>query len=131
MHPLNQGHKLLLDLTGVVTSVLLPESEVGHHLGNRGKLSHLLTGGSELCFWPLSPPCLLSKELGLLPAAVHKDLQRKQDLEAQKENMRVGSTVISYLANQGDNVMHRAQHGGQGANRVPNLCVDATPFPLQ
>jgi len=44
--------------------------------------------------------------------------------------MRVGSTVISYLANWGDNVAHRAQHGGQGANRVPNLCVDAPRFPL-
>ena len=38
--------------------------------------------------------------------------------------------VISYLANRGDNVAHRAQHGGQGANHVPNLHVDAPPFPL-
>ena len=38
--------------------------------------------------------------------------------------------VISYLANQGDNIAHRAQRGGQGANRVPNLRVDAPPFPL-
>ena len=38
--------------------------------------------------------------------------------------------VILYLANRGDNVTHRAQHGGQGANRIPNLRVDAPPFPL-
>ena len=44
--------------------------------------------------------------------------------------MRVGSTVMSYLASRGGNVGHRAQHGGQGANRIPNLRVDALPFPL-
>ena len=38
--------------------------------------------------------------------------------------------VISYLANQGDNVTHGDQHGGQGTNRGPNLRVDAPPFPL-
>ena len=89
-------------------SILLPESKVGHLLGGRGKLSHLLTGGSELCVQPLTPSCLLNKELGLLPATGHKDLQRRQYLEAQKENIGVGSTVVSYLANRGDNVAHRA-----------------------
>ena len=44
--------------------------------------------------------------------------------------MRVKSTVISYLANRGDNVAHLAQHSGQGTNRVPNLHVDAPPIPL-
>ena len=44
--------------------------------------------------------------------------------------MRVGSTVISYLANRSDNVAHRAQHGGQDANHIPNLHVDTPPFPL-
>ena len=87
-------------------------------------------GGSELCGQPLTPPCLLSKELGLLLAVGHKDLRRRQDLEAWKENMRVGSMVISYLANRGYNVTHRAQYGGQGANRGPNLRVDAPLFPL-
>jgi len=38
--------------------------------------------------------------------------------------------VISYLANQGNNVMHGAQHGSQGVNRGPNIYVDAPPFPL-
>ena len=38
--------------------------------------------------------------------------------------------VISYLANWRDNVMHRAQHGGQGTNRVSNLYVDTPPFHL-
>ena len=83
----------------IVASILLPDSEVGHLPGGRGKLSHLLYGQ------PLTPPHLLSKELGLLPAVGHKGLQRRQDLEVQKENMRVESMVISYLANQGDNVM--------------------------
>ena len=44
--------------------------------------------------------------------------------------MRVGSTIISYLATRGDNVVHQAQHGGHGVNRIPNLCVDTPPFPL-
>ena len=115
---------------GIIMSVLFPNSEVGHLLGGRGKLSHLLTGGIELCSQPLTPPRLLSKELKLLLAMGHKDLRRRQDLEAWKENMRVRSMVISYLASQGDNVVHRAQHGGQGVNRVPNLRVDAPLFPL-
>ena len=102
-------------------SVLLPDSEVGHLPGGRGKLSHLLMRGSKLCVQPLTPPHLLSKELGLLPTTGHKDLRRRQELEAQKENMRVGSTVISYLANRGDNVAQRAQHGGHGVNRGPKL----------
>ena len=106
---------------GIITSVPLPDSMVGHLLGGRGKLSHLLMGGSKLCGSPLTPPHLLSKELGLLSAVGHKDLQRRQDLEAQKENMRVESTIISYLANWGDNIAHRAHYGGQGTNRVPNL----------
>ena len=38
--------------------------------------------------------------------------------------------VISYLANRGDNVTQRAQHGGQGVNHIPNLHVDAPPFSL-
>ena len=38
--------------------------------------------------------------------------------------------VISHLANLGDNVTHRAQHGGQGMNRVPKLHVNAPLFPL-
>ena len=105
---------------GIFMSVLLPDSEV----------SHLLTGDNKLCGQPLTPSRLLSMELGLLPVVVHKDLRTRQDLEAREENMRVGITVISYLANQGDNVAHRAQHGGQGTNRVTNLCVDAPPFPL-
>ena len=61
---------------GVITSVLLLDSEVGHLPSGRGKLSHLLTGGSELFSQPLTPPHLLSKELGLLSAAGHKDLRR-------------------------------------------------------
>ena len=93
---------------GIITIVLLPNSEVSHLPGYRSKLSHLLTGGSELCGQPLTPLHLLSKELGLLQATGHEDLQRRQDLEARKENMGVGSTVISYLANQSDNVAHRA-----------------------
>ena len=44
--------------------------------------------------------------------------------------MRVENTVISYLANQGDNVAQRAQRGGQGMNRAPNLHVDTPPLPL-
>ena len=108
-------------------SVLLPDSEVGHLLGGKGKLSHLLTGDSKLCDQPLTPSRLLSKGLGLLLAVGHKDLQRRQDLEVWKENIGVRSTVISYLANRGDNVAHRAQHGGQGMNRVPNLRVDQRP----
>ena len=59
---------------GIIMSVLLPDSEVGHLLGGRGKLSHLLTGGSELCGQPLTSSHLLSKELGLLLAMDHKDL---------------------------------------------------------
>ena len=93
---------------GIIASVLIPDSEVGHLPGGRGKLSHLLTGDSELCGQPLTPPRLLDKELGLLLAVGHKDLRRRQDLEAWKENMRVESMVISYLANRGDNVAHRA-----------------------
>ena len=89
-------------------SVLLSDLEVGHLPSGRGKLSHLLTGGSELCGQPLTPPHLLSKELGLLLIVGHKDLRRRQDLEAWKENMRVRSMVISYLANRDDNVVHRA-----------------------
>ena len=58
---------------GIVASVLLPDLEVGHLSGGMGNLSHLLMGGSGLCIQPLTPPCLLSKELGLLPAAGHKD----------------------------------------------------------
>ena len=90
----------------IVVSILLLDSEVGHLLDDRGKLSHLLTGDSELCGQPLTPTHLLGKELRLLLAVGHKDLRRRQDLEAQKENMRVKSTVISYLANQGNNVVH-------------------------
>ena len=91
---------------GIIASVLLPDSEVGHLSGGRGKLSHLLTGDSELCGQPLTLPSLLEKELRLLLAVGHKDLRRRQNLEAQKEIMRVETMVISYLANQGDNVMH-------------------------
>ena len=65
-----------------------------HLLDGRGKLSHLLTGGSELYDQILTPPRLLSKELGLLLAMGHKDLRRRQDLEAWKEKMRVESMVI-------------------------------------
>ena len=59
---------------GIVMSILLPDSEVGHLSGGKGKLSHLLMGGSELCGQPLTPSRLLSKELGLFLAAGHKDL---------------------------------------------------------
>lgn len=38
--------------------------------------------------------------------------------------------VISYLANQGDDVAQQAQRGGQGVNRGSNLHVDAPPSPL-
>ena len=115
---------------GVVASILLPGSEVGHLPGGGGKLSHLLTGDGKLCGQPLTSPRLLIKELGLLLAVGHKDLRRKQDLEARKENVRVESTVISYLVNQCNNVAHQAQHGGQGTNHVPNLRMDAPSFPL-
>ena len=47
--PLAQGHEPLLSLVGIIASILLPNSEVGQLLGGGGKLSHLLTGGSELC----------------------------------------------------------------------------------
>ena len=87
-------------------SVLLLDLEVSHLPGSRGKLGHLRTGGNELCGQPLTPPRLLSMELGLLSVAGHKDLQRRQDLEAQKENMRVESTVMSYLAIRSNNVAH-------------------------
>ena len=93
---------------GMIASVRLPNSEVDQFSASEGKLNHLLMGDSELCGQPITPPCLLGKELGVLPATGHKDLQRRQNLEAWKENMMVGSTVISYLANQGDNVSHRA-----------------------
>ena len=59
---------------GVIASVLLPDSEVGHLPDDRSKLSHLLMGDSELCGQPLTLPCLDSKDLGLLPAMGHKDL---------------------------------------------------------
>ena len=62
-------------------------------------------GGSELCGSPLALSCLLTEELGLLLAADHKGLQRGQDLEARKEKMRVGNIVISYLANQDDDIV--------------------------
>ena len=109
MCPLDQGHELLPGFTGIIASILLPDSEVGQLLGGGGKLSHLLMGGSELCGQPLTPLRLfgetvpnilpMMKELGLLSAADHKGLQRRQDLEAQKGKLRVGNMVISYLAN--------------------------------
>jgi len=34
---------------GVIASILLADSEAGHLPGDRGKLGHLLMGGSELC----------------------------------------------------------------------------------
>ena len=111
-------------------SILLPDSEVGQLSDGGGKLSHLLTGDSELCSQPLTLMCLFGKELGLLLATDHKGLWRGQDLEAWKGKMWVRSTVISYLANWGDNVAQRAQHGGQGMNHDPNLHVDAPPFLL-
>ena len=49
MRPLDKGHELLLSIAGVVSSVLLLDSEVVHLPGGRGKLSHLLTSSSELC----------------------------------------------------------------------------------
>ena len=59
MRPLDQGREVLLGLAGVIASVLLPDSEVGHLPGGKGKLSHLLTGDSELCSQPLTPSHLL------------------------------------------------------------------------
>ena len=59
---------------GIVASVLLPNSEVDHLLDGRGKLYHLLMGGSKLCGQTLTPLCLLSKELGLLLIVGHKDM---------------------------------------------------------
>ena len=94
---------------GIIASVLLPNSKVGQLPSSGGKLSQLLTGGSELCGQPLTPSCffgeavpnvLLSmKELGLLLAVDHKKLWRGQDLEAQKGKMRVGNMATSYLVN--------------------------------
>ena len=46
--PLNQGHELLLSLTGITMSVLLLDFKVGHLLSSKGKLGYLLMGGSEL-----------------------------------------------------------------------------------
>ena len=99
-------------------SILLPDSKIGQLLGSKGKLSHLLMGGSELCGQSLTPPRLFSeavqnalltmKELGLLLAAEHKGLWRGQDLEAWKGKMRVRNKVTSYLANRGNDVAQRA-----------------------
>ena len=82
VHPLDQGHELLLGLTGVLASILLLDSKVGHLLGGRGKLSYLLMGNSKLCSQSFTLSCLHSKELALLPTAGHKNLRRRQDLEA-------------------------------------------------
>ena len=85
-----------------------------------------------LCLFSEAVPNILltMKELGLVSATDHKGLRRGQDLEAWKGKMRVGNKVISYLANRGDDIAQRAQRGGHGANRGPNLHVDTSPFPL-
>ena len=98
---------------GIIASILLPNSEVSQLPGGGGKLSYLLTGGSDLCGQPLTPPhlfgeavpnvLLTTKELGLFPAVDHKGLWRGQDL-ARKGKMRVKNTATSYLANQGNGV---------------------------
>ena len=114
MHPLVQGHDLLPSLTGIIASILLPDSEVGQLLGGGGKLSHLLMGDSEPCLFSETVPNVLlaMKELGLFLATDHKGLRTRQDLEARKGKMRVGNMAISYLANRGYDVVQRAQRGG-------------------
>ena len=46
---------------GIIMSVLLPDSEVSQLLGGKGKLSHLLMGGREMCGQSLTPPCLFGE----------------------------------------------------------------------
>ena len=64
-------------------------------LADRGELSHLLMGGSELCFQFLRSPLLFSEavlnillammEQGHLLAAVHERLRRGHKLRGAKE----------------------------------------------
>jgi hypothetical protein len=65
--PLSQGRETVLSLIGVSTSVRLPDLDVGHLLGDRSKLGHLLTSGVELLGLPSTQLRLFGKAvLGIL-----------------------------------------------------------------
>jgi hypothetical protein len=100
----------------VLTSIRLPDSEVGHLLDDRSKLSHLLTSGNELLEQLPAQPCLfgkavpsillLAKELGFPTATHHKRLQKDTDQRCEKRKQgKDESTNMSYLASWSNDVL--------------------------